>query len=252
MQAVLYICHGSRVKEAAKEAKLFIEQCMKVVDAPLQEICFLELEVPSIAEGFVRCIEKGATKIAVVPVLLLAAGHAKQDIPNELYKLQHKYKDVAVSYGRPLGVHEYIPSILLERIGMERIEPCARVLIVGRGSSDPHVLRDMQRITSLVENAYPFEKVDFCFLAAAKPSFQEGLQQILSSHPNQLFVVPYLLFTGRLMQELECTITQLHRKNVVLCPFLGYHPKLVEVLKQRTEEAIRGEVLVSHYNMYEG
>lgn len=252
MQAVLYVCHGSRVKEAGKQAKFFIQQCMKIVDVPLQEICFLELEQPSIAEGFARCIEKGATKIAVVPVLLLTAVHAKQDIPDELQALQNRYPDVSISYGRPLGVHEQIPSILLERIGKERIGRGAKVLLVGRGSSDPDVRRDMQHIASLVENAYPFQKVEICFLAAAKPSFQEGLQRALLYHRNQVFVVPYLLFTGRLMMEIERTIKQFHRSNVVLCSFLGYHPSLVEVLKQRTEEAIRGEVLVSHYVTNEG
>lgn len=251
MQAVLYVCHGSRVKEAGRQAKLFIKQCMKAVNVSLQEICFLELEHPSIAEGFARCIERGATKIAVVPVLLLTAIHAKHDIPNELKALQNRYPQVSISYGRPIGVHEQIPTILLDRIGKERIKRDAIVLLVGRGSSDPDVGRDLQHIASLVENTYPFQKVDVCYLTAAKPSFQEGLERVLSNQHNQVFIVPYLLFTGKLMMRIEQTIQQLRRRNIVLCSILGYHPRLVDVLRQRTEEAIGGEVCVSHYDSYE-
>ena len=41
MKAVLYICHGSRIREANEQAISFIQQIMKRVDMPIQEISFL-------------------------------------------------------------------------------------------------------------------------------------------------------------------------------------------------------------------
>ncbi|MEM5594965.1 CbiX/SirB N-terminal domain-containing protein [Niallia circulans] len=79
MEAILYICHGSRVKEASEQAVSFIEKCMKINGFKgIQEYSFLELSDPSIEEGFQKCVEKGASTIYIIPVLLLTAAHAKK------------------------------------------------------------------------------------------------------------------------------------------------------------------------------
>jgi sirohydrochlorin ferrochelatase len=252
MQAVLYVCHGSRVKEACEQARFFVAQSMEKVAAPIQEVCFLELASPSIAEGFASCVDKGATSIAVVPVLLLTAAHAKVDIPQELQAVQRQYPHVSITYGQPFGVHEQIIPILLERIGMKNIGEDAMVLLVGRGSSDPDVKRDMKRIAALLQAAHPFQKVDICFLAAAEPNFEEGIQGALLHGHKQVFVVPYLLFTGILMKGMERTVRRFAREELILCSYLGYHPNLQTVLSERAEEAIRSEVYVSHYIAHEG
>ena len=57
-QAVLYVCHGSRVKEACDEAVAFISRCQKHIGVNLHEICFLELVSPSIEEGFLSCVKQ--------------------------------------------------------------------------------------------------------------------------------------------------------------------------------------------------
>lgn len=89
MQAILYIAHGSRVKEGVEQAVNFLQGVQQEVTVPIQEICFLELATPTIAEGIASCIRKGATAIAVMPILLLAAQHAKHDIPKEMAKAQN-------------------------------------------------------------------------------------------------------------------------------------------------------------------
>ncbi|MFZ3198227.1 MAG: CbiX/SirB N-terminal domain-containing protein, partial [Bacillus mycoides] len=96
MKAVIYICHGSRLKAAKEEAVAFITSCMNRVEANIQEICFLELANPSIEEGFRTCVKRGATEIVAIPVFLLAAGHVKKDIPFELRKLNEEYPDIKI------------------------------------------------------------------------------------------------------------------------------------------------------------
>ena len=76
----------------------------------------LELATPTIAEGIASCIQKGATAIAVMPILLLAAQHAKQDIPKEMAKAQKQYPYVKFTYGEPLGIHERLIDTLQARI----------------------------------------------------------------------------------------------------------------------------------------
>ena len=67
-------------------------------------------------QGFERCVKKGATKIIAIPILLLTAAHAKIDIPNELTNLQLRFPDVEVKLGQPIGVHEKMIDLLLERL----------------------------------------------------------------------------------------------------------------------------------------
>jgi sirohydrochlorin ferrochelatase len=242
MQAVLYVGHGSRVDEACEQAVSFIEKCMNTISAPIQEIGFLELASPTIDDGIRRCVERGATRIAVLPLLLLTAGHAKKDIPLELEKIKEQYPDITIDYGRPLGVHEEIVDILIERIRekQETIGGDTRVLLVGRGSSDPDTTRDLGHIARLLSRKHPFQSVQTAYLTSAKPSFEEGLEQAQVAGNQQVFVLPYLLFTGILMKSMRKKIDEINTadQQFTLCEYLGYHPNLSKVVKARVEELI--------------
>ncbi|MDP4550280.1 sirohydrochlorin chelatase [Alkalihalobacillus macyae] len=240
MQAVLYICHGSRVKEGRDQAVAFVEKCKSDIPYPIQETCFLEFAEPTIQQGIELCIQKGATNIAIIPVLLLAATHAKKDIPKEVEVAQTKFPGVVFQIGRPLGVHEKLIAVISDRVRntgiMVKAESTA--LLVGRGSSDPDIKRDMEQIAEMIKLKLPFKKVSVCFLAAANPTFEEGLEYAKTTN-SQVFVIPYLLFTGILMGEMEEEIKKLNQihQEFVLTDYLGYHADLKEVLRERIIEA---------------
>lgn len=230
------------MKKAQEEAIAFIKTCIPEVAVPIQEYSFLELAQPTIEEAFISCIQKGATKIIAVPVLLLTAGHAKEDIPNELARIQALYPDVELEYGEPLGVHPYMIDLLAERLEEtgESLAEDSMVLLVGRGSSDPDVKRDLAAIAEQLKVKKRLKRVDFCFMAAAAPNLEEGLQKARASGCRKVFVIPYILFTGILMKKLARTIAELETNNgqrMFLCNYLGYHPNVKRVLQQRITEA---------------
>ncbi|MGJ7919816.1 sirohydrochlorin chelatase [Neobacillus sp. LXY-4] len=238
MNAVLYICHGSRLKQAQEQAIAFIQTCMSERLAPIQEYCFLELAEPSIEAAFKVCVEKGAKKIIVVPVLLLAAAHAKEDIPKELARLKQNYPEIKLIIEEPIGVHPSIPEILKERIEETNkgLPTDSMVLLVGRGSSDPDVRNDLGKIAEMLKATLNNKKVDTSFLVAASPSFEEALQMAKQSRYKKVFVIPYLLFTGILMKKIEKIIKEHKEKSlqeIILCRYLGYHPLLKNILKER-------------------
>ncbi len=244
MEAVLYICHGSRVPKASEEARYFVQNCIdKLSDSvSIQECCFLELAEPSIEEAFTKCVEQGATKISALPVLLLTAGHAKSDIPDELEKMKQKFPEVTIQYGRPIGVHPQMINIIEERIEASNtpLTEESMILLVGRGASDPDVKRDFSEIAKLLEEKTGVS-VDTCYLAACEPSFEEGLKTAEKSDFKKVFVVPYLLFTGILMKTMEKTIKKINHdstKSFILCDYLGYHQILQDVIVTRVEEVI--------------
>ncbi|WP_100331150.1 sirohydrochlorin chelatase [Bacillus xiapuensis] len=241
MKAVLYICHGSRVKKGCQEALDFIERCKPLTDVKIQEACFLELAEPTIEQGFSRCVERGATEIIVFPFLLLEAGHAKKDIPAALSKVSAKFPKVRTVYKKPVGVHEKMIDILIERM-TEKGVPVSReasVLIVGRGSSDPQTAADFQRIRQLFRSKTKLNDVNICFLAAATPAFSAELQRLSEKETKQIWVLPYLLFTGILMKKMEKDIQELSASTpVFLCSYLGYHPHLCHVIAERIAEEV--------------
>ena len=147
MNAVMYVCHGSRVPAAREQAVAFIEKCMSQSITPIQEYCFLELAAPTIEDAFKSCINKGARTIVVVPVLLLTAAHAKKDIPNELARLGSIFPEVTIKYGDPISVHPKMIEALVERISEigETTTENSMVLLVGRGSSDPDVKQGLEQ-----------------------------------------------------------------------------------------------------------
>lgn len=248
MEAVLYICHGSRVKEASDQAITFIKECMKESNYPIQEYSFLELSEPSIEEGFKACVAKGATTIYAVPVLLLTAAHAKVDIPEVLDELVKEFPAIQLHYGRSIGVHEKMAEIVAHKIKQSQSYKAkdALVLLVGRGSSDPDVKRDLREIGDMVESSLNGIKVEDCYLTAASPSFEDALLAANQSSYENIIVIPYLLFTGILMNTMKKTINSLSNKEkkYELCSYLGYHPSISSILKDRIKEAAEADKYV--------
>src|SRR5699024_6390285 len=111
MQAVLFVSHGSRLEIGVKEVVHFIKRYTAPRDI-FHEICFIELAKPSIEEGIANCAVRGATQIIVVPILLLAAAHAKEDIQLEIQDGNRKYTQITFKIGRLYDVHPIIVVVI--------------------------------------------------------------------------------------------------------------------------------------------
>lgn len=246
MQAILYVGHGSRNKQGEQEVIQFFENVKKhFCNIQIQETCFIELSEPSILGGIGNCVKKGATKIAVVPLLLLEANHAKYDIPIAVEAAKKVYPELIFTYGRPLGVNLEMIAILkanLESHGlrMDEEQSAATVLLIGRGSSDYKATEELHQASRLLLKAMPFINIEVCFLAAAKPNLIEGLQRVLSLPNKNVYVLPYLMFTGVLMETIKRKITETDQKNkkLQICSYLNFDDKLINVFVQRVNEAL--------------
>jgi len=240
-QAVLYVCHGSRVPKARKEAVEFIEKVKPRIHAPIQEVCFLELAEPSIEEGFKICVEQGATTIAVIPLLLLTAAHAKSDIPEEIAHVSATFPNVHVTYGKPIGVDPLLANMLLDKVNEKSpLTNSSIAILVGRGSSDKDVVRDLNKISSYLQESSEIKRVYTCFLTAAEPSFQKMIEDIHQSKEQSIFIIPYLIFTGLLKKEIDQTIKSFDwgDRHIEVCSYLGPHPILLDLFTKRVLEAI--------------
>ena len=237
MRAILYVGHGTRSKKGADEAKQFLERVIQEVKSEIQEISFLELTEPFINEGFTRCVERGATSICVVPVFLLSAGHIKKDIPEALEPLKERFPNIPVEMADPFGVREDLLDALAELIrdAAPDVNGADSVLIVGRGSSDPVILDNFASIIAGVKERMEIAQVESCYLAAAAPSFQDGMRNICERARGRVIVVPYLLFEGLLLAEVRAEVRKRTRdgESVLLANPLGKHQAVIDIIKNR-------------------
>ncbi|GAA0433324.1 sirohydrochlorin chelatase [Virgibacillus salarius] len=242
MQAVLYVSHGSRYADATAEAISFLETVKEQVDIPLQEICFLELATPDMKQGIANLVTQGATRIAIVPVLLLQAGHYYHDIPQVIEQQKALYPAISFTYGQPLGVQDRLTQILAERMNQAVVtmKSDMKVLLVGRGSSNPQTVIDIETIANRLKKITGVAHVEACYLAACTPAFEGKLRAAVTEENSQIVIVPYIWFTGFLMRHIQQRITEIggSKREIILCHHLGKHPAMQEALKDRVIEAI--------------
>lgn len=240
MEAILYICHGSRVQSAVHSAINFVKKVQNQIDCPIQEISFIELVEPSIHEGLHNCIQRGATSITVLPVLLLSANHAKIDIPEDIATFQKRFPTVDISIGNPIGVHQNMIELVKKRIyeKTKHVNPDSKILLVGRGSSDILTQNDFFNIAKLLEIKIKRTVIP-TYMAVSKPSIHDVWARLLTEKNCPIIVVPYLFFSGTLMNELEEKISSLpktHRHNWILCETLGYDYLIASIFQERLLE----------------
>jgi sirohydrochlorin ferrochelatase len=236
VEAILYVGHGTRSKKGAQEARDFLSGIISKSSAAVQEISFLELAEPSIGEGFASCIRRGASSVKVVPIFLLAAGHIKKDIPDILKGLQNKFPHIPIELADPFGVQQTIIDAVADLIFKESpvLTKEDAVLIVGRGSSDPSILAAFEEIRRGIDHKSD-AIVEVCYLAAASPSFTEGLEDVCCKCRGRIIVVPYLLFGGLLLAEVEHTVRKKKKLGVqiVHTGALSRHPAIEEIVIAR-------------------
>ncbi|WP_345242679.1 sirohydrochlorin chelatase [Pontibacillus salipaludis] len=243
MEAVLYVSHGSRVEETKEEAVSYIHQVHQEVTTPLFEICFLELAEPTMAQGIKRLVEKGATDITIVPVLLLSAGHYYHDIPDEIQAGVALYPNIRFKYGKPLGIQKRITRVLVDRIQeVASLQEDLHLVLVGRGSRNPETKASIEQIASWLGEEIGGASVDVCYLAACSPTFEEGTRRAVLSNKRTI-VIPYLWFTGKLIQSMNNRVESLQQEGVpiTMTHYLGDHPIMIQALAERVHEALVSE-----------
>ncbi|MDQ3864237.1 MAG: sirohydrochlorin cobaltochelatase, partial [Actinomycetota bacterium] len=144
--ALLIVGHGSRDPRGAEEFHDLVGLVRRRNPSLNVEGGFIELSRPPISECVDRLAQRGVREVTAVPLMLLAAGHAKDDVPATLVREKMSHPKMSLSYGRALGIRPELLELMDDRIsavvpGEEKEETA--ILIVGRGSSDPDANSDL-------------------------------------------------------------------------------------------------------------
>lgn len=248
--AILFVGHGSRDAEGTEEFQRLVDLFRRDEPERIVECGFLEFAKPVIGEGIAACVRRGAKTIAVLPGMLMAAGHAKNDIPSEIHEARLQYPGVAFHYGRHLHLHSKI--IDLCRLRLEEAEGGAPVrdrrdtllLVVGRGSSDPDANADVQKLARLLWEGMGYGWGAASYIGVTTPLLPEALVRCRRMGYGRIIVFPFFLFTGVLEKRIRHTAQGFGREHpdteIVCAGYLNVHPLLFDVFRERAEEALIG------------
>ena len=247
--ALLIVGHGSRDPRGAKEFHELVELVRERNPALPVEGGFIELSRPPIGECVDRISAGGTRDVAAVPLMLLAAGHAKDDIPATLVREKMDHPQMSFQYGRALGVRPELLELMEERISAvvpEDEKPDTAVLIVGRGSSDPDANSDITKIARLFYEGRKYPLVESAFISMTPPTVQEGLDRCRRLGATRVVVFSYFLFTGvleeRIREETEAFAAGNEGVEVRYAGYFGPDERVADLLMERYTEAVRGDI----------
>jgi sirohydrochlorin cobaltochelatase len=250
--AVLLIGHGTRLAAGVAEFRNLAEQLQQALPDRVCLAGFLELVEPGLPEALEQLRQRGFRRVTALPALLMAAGHVKNDIPAILNAFQAEHPEMAITFGADLGIHPNLLQIARERI--ENAETafgadCDRrdtlLVVIGRGSSDPDANSNISKITRILWEGMGFGWAETAYTAVAAPLMDDALERAHRLGFQRVVVFPYLLFTGRLVEQVRATVDDYQSRHpevqAVAAPYLNAHPLVVATFLERLAEAERGE-----------
>ncbi|MBP88197.1 MAG: hypothetical protein CMJ64_16015 [Planctomycetaceae bacterium] len=249
---ILIVGHGTRDARGVAEFVAAAEMASELLPDYAVEHAFLELAEPTIKYAVERLARAGIKETVIAPMLLFAAGHAKQDIPRLVAEAT---RDLAMSFcqAEPLGCHAKMVAASAERFcqvtnGLSADELRRTLLIlVGRGNSDPLAVADMHRFAGLRAARAGVGGVEVAFMAVAKPGIRDAVAAAARRSFDRVVVQPHLLFRGQVLDSLHDIVDSARadcrekRTEWLVADHLGPSRFVAEALTEQCLEAVKRE-----------
>jgi sirohydrochlorin ferrochelatase len=205
--------------------------------------CFLELAEPCIETGVEQLAAGGCDRIVVLPLLLLAAGHAKQEIPAAIANATREHPGIEFVLASHLGCDERMLRLSALRFkeaarDEEPVDPQDTLwLMVGRGSRDAEQIAELERFVECRLRHTPVGQLRIAYLAMAEPRLDEALTEVAELRYHRVVVQPHLLFHGELLETVTAQVADMRlrwpQQQWLVAPHLGVADLLVQAMLER-------------------
>lgn len=247
---ILLIGHGSREPGSNAEFEA-IANAYRLAKPELRvETAYVELARPLLADAL-AALAPEVPRITVVPIFLFAAGHVKNDVPLAIAQARSAHPRCQISAAPALGVHPALAELAFQRASAclpseAAVRAKTLVLTVGRGSSDPDANGDFCKMSRLIGEGRGLMQVVPTFIGITQPRVDDSLELVARMRPDRLVVLPYLLFSGRLVARLEAQVAAFRARypwiHTELAPHLGMDEQLLALIDERVRHARSGAV----------
>lgn len=247
--ALLLVGHGTRDDAGAAAFRDFVAELSGLLPETPVGGGFIELSPPPLADAVAALVADGAREFAAVPLVLVSAGHAKGDIPAALAREQQRHPGTRFRYGRPLGPHPSLLTVLerrLDEVLPRELRAETTVLLVGRGSTDPDANAEVAKVARLLWEGRGLAGVETAFVSLAAPDVPTGLERCRLLGARRIVVLPYFLFRGVLPDRVDAQAAswaEQHRElEVRTAEVMGATPELASLVQERYREALTGDL----------
>jgi sirohydrochlorin ferrochelatase len=111
---VIVFAHGSSVASANEAVERVAAAASQSAGFPLYETAFLDA-LPNLRTASRKLIERGASRILVIPYFLTLGIHLKRDLPALAREIESEYPNLEVVIAPPLDGHPALSEILADR-----------------------------------------------------------------------------------------------------------------------------------------
>ncbi len=276
LNGMLVIGHGTRSLEGARQLRDFANS---VQDArPNTPVAYGLIEFaqetgsPTLENAIDALVDMGSNRIVAVPLVLLGAGHMKDDGPAILMNARKSHAGLHTVYARNLGIHPFVLDVTEKRAIEANADKSDAVVLAGRGSTDPDANSDLAKVARLLadgrglgsrehargipaiappESTVPpsIGIVEPAFVSLAAPGIPEALERCYALGARSISVVPYFIFTGLLLDRIREQAAEWSSSKpgttVAVADELWPDKRLVELAWIRYDEALYGNATMN-------
>lgn len=210
------------------------------------ELGYLEMSEPPAGLVLDKLVANGCRRIVVLPLMLLAAGHGKSDVPAVVVEGRRRHPDVDITFGSPLGVARELVSTLGDSIDAAQARELP-LLVVARGTSDPDANGEAHKAARLLAEWSSAPFVHTAFTGVTWPLVPEGLETLARLNFDRVALAFWFLCDGRLIQRARNQAVEFTERTGIEVVDAGYlagpgdpDPRVLEVILERYRMAVDG------------
>lgn len=241
-EGLLLVGHGSRSQASQDEMADVARRVTAALPDVEVDLGYLEMSDPPAGPVLDGLVARGCQRIVVLPLMLLAAGHGKSDVPAVVHEGRARHPSTDIVFGSPLGVVRDLVATLgdgVHRAGGADVP----LLVVARGTSDPDANAEAHRAARLVAEWTGAPFVHTGFTGVTWPSVPEALDTMARLGHDRIALGFWFICTGRLVDRAREDVAKFAARTgveVVDGGYLGRDPRLIDVVLQRYRDALGG------------
>ena len=244
---LLLVGHGSTSARSLAETHAIADLVAAAVPGVTVAVGFLELAEPAAGPVLDDLVGRGCTRVVVLPLMLLGAGHAKSDVPALVLEARQRHAAADIRLGNALGVGHDLVAVLGDAIvGLGGAG--LPLLLIARGTSDPDANGDAAKVARLAAEWTGAAFVHTAFSGVTRPRVPDGLEVFARLGYERMAVAFWFLGDGVLVQRARAAIETFTARtgvDVVDAGYLGPDPRLVRSLVERYHQAAEGVAVVN-------
>lgn len=112
---IVVFAHGSSVESANEAVRTVAKRLAETGGFALVEPAFLEQGAPDLAGAVGRLVERGASRVLVIPYFLTLGIHLQRDLPRIVGEISRIHQGMEIRVTPPLDGHPAMVEALLDR-----------------------------------------------------------------------------------------------------------------------------------------